>query len=196
MKKQWTSTAKQDYRTEFWATIEHHYEMWPKEVWKRAKTIPERKVLLLDTSKALESKHLINLGYNPDNIHVANYSAGQLAGLNSTLRRAGLPRVHTHAEDIIMTAAIRGPFDVIAYDGCATIEREETQQRIQAMRKLSTGFVGATIYGCRDVLSDTQRRRRLAKALEYDLHPGISPVTIRKYVNNHSPMLWGLSAGE
>jgi hypothetical protein len=171
---QMRSEQKGHYRQKFWTEVEARSTL-PPEL---------RKVLILETSFALETIHLLTLGYRSCNIHAANLSTAQLAHAN---RKLGPNRIHVHTGDIATVAALHGPFDVIAYDGCATIATSENCTRIWALHCLCRdGILGATILAKRDGLSPAARRKRFQKALG-------GHASLFRYVNNRSPMLWGIT---
>ncbi len=56
-----------------------------------------RRVAVLDTAQGLEVRHLLSLGYRPENILAVNYSAAILAAMTLALRRDGIEGVQTKA---------------------------------------------------------------------------------------------------
>lgn len=80
--------AKRIYREQLWKFFDAALVFVPRR---------KRRVLILDTSEALETQFLISKGYEPSNITVINKSAAHLAWLS---RRIAPHRVNTVATDV------------------------------------------------------------------------------------------------
>jgi hypothetical protein len=92
------------------------------------KPVALRRVLYLDTKQGLETRHLLSLGYAPDNLFAVNSNPAEVALLTSGLKRDGLPLVHTIGRDYIsaMRPAVdkaKAKIDVISFDGTGCLGR-------------------------------------------------------------------------
>lgn len=100
--------AKQKgYRVPAWVFVE------------RMCSVPRRlrRVAVLDTAQGLEVRHLVDIGYSPENILAVNYSAAQLAAMTKALRTDGIEGVRTKAGDYVeVLMKWDGKLDVIGFD--------------------------------------------------------------------------------
>ncbi len=79
--------------------------------------IRKRRIVILDTAQALETQHLVKMGYTPSNIHMVNWSHGELAWATRTLKKLGITDVQHYEGDLLTCCALVNP-DAINYDGC------------------------------------------------------------------------------
>lgn len=79
-----------------------------------------RTVVILDTAQALETAHLLRLGYAPARVHVVNWTAQQVAWVK---RRH--PDVRTHAGQLwrVVDALVAdgADLDVVSFDGMGIV---------------------------------------------------------------------------
>jgi hypothetical protein len=76
---------KRHYRRNIYAFVDRHCD----------KTVKERKVLYIDTKEGGETLFLLNKGYRPENLYVANTNPGEVAQLTKNLKKDFGVRVNT-----------------------------------------------------------------------------------------------------
>lgn len=84
---EYDSDVKDSYRRQVWNAIEKNWANPSRG---------DRRVLILDTRDALETLFLIKRGYRPENIHVINREAVEVALLTRKLESLGFRRVNTY----------------------------------------------------------------------------------------------------
>lgn len=99
--------AKRKYRFKLWAEVDKRI----------AKPRAMRRVVYLDTSEALETMHLLKLGYSADNMLAVNRNPAHVAAITHRLKREGLPRIHTSGRDWLAAIGRFGGLDVANFDG-------------------------------------------------------------------------------
>ncbi len=108
--------AKQKgYRAPAWQAVDRMMKM-PRGM---------RRVAILDTKQGLEVRHLVALGYRPENILAVNYNAAELAVMTKGLRADGIDGVRTKAGDfaaVLMKWDER--LDVIGFDTTSNLRSE------------------------------------------------------------------------
>lgn len=119
-----TGKPTQGYDTE----VKQRYRRKLYDFFDRASGVPVRRrtIALLDTAAALETQHALRRGYRPENIHVVNRSAAELAWVT---RRC--PGVVTHtAEYADFVNDVQQQFDVYNMDWCGPAFTEKWLQDI------------------------------------------------------------------
>jgi hypothetical protein len=81
---------KRQYRRDVWAFVDRHCK----------KPIKERKVMFMDTKEGGETLFLLNKGYRPENLFVANNNPGQVAQLTKNLKKDCKVEVNTYGIDV------------------------------------------------------------------------------------------------
>lgn len=139
--------AKQDeYRAPVWRAVE---KLSSVPVWKR-------RAVILDASEGLETRHLLSLGYRPENILAVNRSAAHLAALTLTLRRLGLPRVNTRAGEYAYAIAdgceISGwrHIDVLSFDSTSTVAAGKFHLLAAVVKTFRVGVLATVCLGGRE----------------------------------------------
>lgn len=147
----------------------------------RLSTTPRRlrRVAILDTKQGLEVRHLIRLGYTPENILVVNYNAAELAVMTRGLRSDGIEGVRTKAGEFVnVLMAWDGPLHVIAFDTTSNLASKSFVSLAEVIEKhLPECLVSVMLAGregretCRSIaeLSDSLTRRR--DSLNRDVNP-------------------------
>jgi hypothetical protein len=97
---------KRHYRRMVWKYLEGH---------ATPKPIKSRHVFILDSKEAGETLFLLQRGYRPENIHVCNDNAAEVATVQLRVKNAGFGRVDTHGVDAV-SALERIKKDGIALD--------------------------------------------------------------------------------
>src|ERR1044072_1929136 len=87
------STTKRRYRRRIWNVLESMQVM-------RSTPKPNRRVLILDEWKAEEATFLVERGYRPENIVVANLSVATAARISGSLRSSGIFGVTAKGGDV------------------------------------------------------------------------------------------------
>ena len=83
---------KRQYRRDVWAFVDRHCR----------KRIKDRKVMYMDTKEGGETLFLLNKGYRPKNLFVANNNPAQVAQLTKNLKRDCSVAVNTYGIDVGM----------------------------------------------------------------------------------------------
>jgi hypothetical protein len=83
---------KRQYRRDVWAFVDRNCN----------KPIKERKVMYIDTKEGGETLFLLNKGYRPENLFVANNNPAQVAQLTKNLKRDCKVEVNTYGIDVGM----------------------------------------------------------------------------------------------
>lgn len=112
--KSYNFTEKDSYRRRLWSEVDKCISK-PKAL---------RTVVYLDTSEALESKHLIDIGYSPENLLAVNRSAAEAAWISMRLKTDGYPQVQTAGLEWERAIGERcAGVDVVNFDGmgCLTV---------------------------------------------------------------------------
>lgn len=163
--------AKQsEYRAPLWAMVDGMIR----------KPLALRTVAYLDTALALETRHLLALGYAPEKLHPINRSAAQLAGLTLSLKKAKLGPVNTrgHCGNFheiccdLLDAGIKP--EVLSFDGCGTVDSDELwgkKQLMQAVLLCQPKVVTLTLLAGRDgrAMEDLEAmEKRATTAVAFD----------------------------
>jgi hypothetical protein len=105
----------------------HEKQRWFRQpVWDAVdafmgKPRPLRTVLYLDTKQALETKHLLDLGYRPDNLHAVNMNPAEVAVLTKRVSSERGCSVRTHGKRFDDVAWGFGPVDILSFDGVSNL---------------------------------------------------------------------------
>lgn len=182
---------KQQYRMDFWAAVAKYGRL-------RANIATcNRKVVILDTHNAHETKHLLSIGYRPENITVVNKAGPQSV---SYVNRAIRPlRVRAKGGDLLeVLDQLDEKFDVINFDSCGPFipKRDKPYLRGLAEHLGSHGLLGYTFLRGHDSVRDLNGAFRVHQVMHTFYRRGISLVTWNNYVNpigkGRSPMTWML----
>ena len=109
---------KRHYRRSVWNFLESRFPHTP---------LRDRTAFILDTQEGLETKFLIERGYNPDNIHVANENPAILAHMTRSITKQYGVRVNTygcHAAEAIQKAIYKHKVESVNLDLCGPMSGE------------------------------------------------------------------------
>lgn len=126
---------KKHYRRTLWNFIDNALRF--------KKPIRDRKVLIIDTSEAIETLFLVERGYKPENLTVVNRNPAELAWLTRRLRNDhAITGVRTIADDAFEVADDK--FDVLNLDLTGPISTR-LMERLKALEVKSESVIAVSI---------------------------------------------------
>lgn len=118
MKTDYNFTEKQkDYREPLWSAVDKHLDY---------KNRKNRTILYLDSAMALDTLHLLKLGYLPQNLHACNYEKANLAHVTMKVRANGYEDINIHTgefyDSAFNIAQLQQSIDVVSFDGTSNCD--------------------------------------------------------------------------
>jgi hypothetical protein len=131
--------AKQrQYRVSMWSAIDAMC----------SKPIKLRRVVYLDTSQGLETRHLLALGYAPDNLLAVNKNPAHVAALTLGLKRDGLPTIPVAGREWSRFGF--GHRDIAAFDGTSNISGNVGGLMLLTLLETTPTVLAFTLLGGRE----------------------------------------------